>query len=195
MTTKKLRQILRILIIILVLVTTSCVSIYNKTSLQVDKIQNADNSLLRLDGYFFTENVDSSLTPMILYSNGYMHEIFSYDGVSPHDSIKTRLQSDKYFYPIDKKHGIWGWGIWWLQNDSIFIEQYCNYTGDYDIRYRKGIIKDNLTFIITNDSSVHQTPTVRLDRRIYKFEKLESKPDSVNYILENIEKFGNQNAR
>jgi len=166
------------------------VTIYNKKSLQIDKIQEGAKSSLRLDGYYYTKNSDSTVTPMILYSNGYMHEIFSYDGMAPHDSIKTRLQSDKYFYPADKKYGIWGWGIWWTQNDSIFIEQYCNYTGDYDIRHRKGIVADEMTFIITSDSSVHQKPTVRLDRKLYKFEKLDTKPDSVNYILINIEKFG-----
>jgi len=192
---KKLRQRIKYSVFLLFLITTSCVTIYNKTSLQVDKIQKIDNSPIRLDGYFYTETPDSSVTPMVLYGNGYIHEIFSYKGISPHDSIKARLQSDKYFYPIDKKYGIWGWGIWWTQNDSIYIEQYCNYTGDYDIRYRKGIVTDDLTFIITHDSSTHQKPTVRLDRRIYKFQHLDSKPDSINYILNNIEKFGKQNAR
>lgn len=193
MKTKKLRRSVKFSIFLLVFVTTSCVTIYNKSSLQIDKIQELDNSSLRLDGYFYTVSHDSSITPMILFGNGYMHEIATYDEANPKDTIKKRLKSDNYFHPINKKYSIWGWGIWWTQNDSIFIEQYRNYLGDYDISYRYGKVLNDSTFIIEKDSSRFQKPVVRYVKDIYKFQKMDSKPDSTNYIKENIDEFGRKN--
>ena len=123
-----------------------------------------------------------------------MHEIFTYP-MDNKEFEKSRISKETYFYPKNKKFGIWGWGIWWIDGDSIFIEQYCNRAGNYDLRFRKGLVLNDTTFLITSDYSDFQLPKLRTEQRVYKFRYYMPKPDSSNYLQINIEHFGRKNNR
>lgn len=191
-------------LVILLFLLTSCVTIYNKSLLSVERLNQKNKRSLRLDGYYYyydSRSVkENCMTPMFLYSNGYMNEIFTYCGDSlnnnPNEVFEAKnLYNSNLFYPKDKKYGIWGWGIWWTENDSIYIEQYCSRGPNYDINYRKGLILNDSTFIITSDYSEFQLPKLRDKKKEYQFKKLISKPDSINYLQLNIAKFGKKNGR
>lgn len=195
-----LSNLSRFLGFMLLLFVSSCITIYNQSSLDTNKIvQRSENrDIIQLNGYYCFTEIDSNqiyLTPMLLYEDGYMHEIFSYPMSSneklAHQEMKKKMMQDDYFYPLESKSAIWGWGIWWIELDNIYFQNYTNVLGDYDIRYRYGKVVNDSTFIITKDSLRHQKPIVRYPDRKYIFKQFDQKPDSVNYIMLNIEDFGN----
>jgi hypothetical protein len=179
-------------IVFISIILVSCARIYNKTSLDIDMLDpnNRKNSLA-LHGYYYTSDSDH-ITPMLLYSNGYMYEMYTYK-MEPAVFEMSTLTDPHYFNRFNSsrsKHNIGGWGIWWVQKDSLFIEQYVNVSGNYALRYRKGLIQNDSTFVITSDFSDFQRPKLRAEQKTYQFRTFKQKPDSINYLQQNIKEFG-----
>ncbi|MCB0409262.1 MAG: hypothetical protein KDD29_03525 [Flavobacteriales bacterium] len=171
----------------ILLLFSSCITIYNKNRLSVDKLNVRNNGILKTKGIYVAKQENNYL-PVVLFSNGYFHMNFSY---SENPSIKNsrylnQLKTDSVFYPKNKKIGIWGWGVWWTEGDNIYMEHFVNRNGNYDLNYYQGIIKSDTTFSLKYKLGT-MAKTENLE---FLFYKTEFKPDSLNYLQLNIDKFG-----
>ncbi|NEN25935.1 hypothetical protein G3O08_20805 [Cryomorpha ignava] len=131
---------------------------------------------------------EKSFLPLVLFDNGYFHMNFSYDQnpTSDNSSYLHQLQSDSIFFQENKKYGIWGWGVWWTEGDSIFMEHYVNRAGNYDLNYYEGLINSDTTFNLKYQLGTR----AKTDTLEFTFFMTESMPDSQNYIQLNLNKFG-----
>tara|TARA_R110002049_G_scaffold232478_1_gene405076 strand:- start:558 stop:1073 length:516 start_codon:yes stop_codon:yes gene_type:complete len=167
---------------------SSCVTIHNKQVLSVDIIQNKEKvSTIHTQGIYLAEQGNEYL-PMVLFDNGYFHMNFTYQENPAHQNSQylQKLKSDSLFFPKDKKYGIWGWGIWWIEGDSILMEHYVNRVGDYDINRYRGIMTSDTSFKLM----YRLGERANVDTLEFSYFATDFKPDSSNYIQMNIEEFG-----
>ncbi|NEN23083.1 hypothetical protein G3O08_06170 [Cryomorpha ignava] len=177
-------------IIIILVSLNACITIYNKENLSTDKLHNRPRPL-NVNGYYVAETENGYL-PFVLFDNGYMNNIWTTQD-DPTD-IKSvyyqKFKNDSLFYPMDKKYGIWGWGIWWVENDSIFIEHYVNRAGNYDLNFYSGKVESDTSFRLKYNLWNNDLNKMNPDTLSFSLFKTDFKPDSANYIQLNLDKFG-----
>jgi|GEM_PF-3594405 len=133
--------------LLIVFLISSCVTIYNKDKLSINKLNDRNIQIIKTQGIYVAKQ-EKSFLPLVLFDNGYFHMNFSYNQnpTSANSTYLNQLQSNSIFDPKNRKYGIWGWGVWWTEGDSIFMEHYVNRAGNCDLNYYKGSINSDTTF-------------------------------------------------
>ncbi len=108
------------------------------------------------------------------------------------DFEKSLLGGKYHGQPIHKP---WDWGFYKQSDgDSLVIQTYLNALGDYVLLDWLGKVENDTTLIlhywINNNQPSDSKHRKNQLNQVYHFREFHHKPDSTNYILENIEKFG-----
>jgi hypothetical protein len=202
---------MRIYLIILIFLL-SCTRFYNLT--YYGKMADKKVISLKLDGYYYKErkfyeskfNKNSfSISPLILYRKGIVASGIG-NLVSSESSIREALHkyeneeirnynpSSENFDPMFK------WGFYDMKSDTIMIQYFAKKSipGPLDVfEYHGKIINDTTINIFSAylreskskliDISIHNEMR-NTGLGIYKFKKFTSKPDSLNWVLKEMQK-------
>lgn len=108
------------------------------------------------------------------------------------DFEKSLMGGSYHGQPIDKP---WDWGFYkQSEGDSLVIQTYLNSIGDYVLLDWLGKVENDTTLFIhywiNNNQYIDSKHYKKELNKVYHFKEFHHKPDSTNYILENIEKFG-----
>lgn len=196
----------------LVLISTnfiiSCAVIYNKSKLYLNEKEFNKNVIsFRTDGYYYKvkehEKGNFGISPMIFYENGYVVKLESYYSVSmvrdENEKKKKFNYTLKYIdkrildntYHVQIKNTIWDWGLYSQKKDSLIMQTYINYIGDYYLVNWKGVVLNDTTLLVTTRYDYNpKNRKTEIINELYQFRKLNHKPDSINYIMINRAKFG-----
>lgn len=141
----------------------------------------SDNSLISVE-IEVNKTIDSDLKRL----NCYDSVLVQFE----HDLRNERFASKP---KRGKKSDIWNWGIYKVHNDSILIQYYRNELGDYYLIEQTGILHNDSRITILSEKEYKSANSkgyfTDLDKT-YNFRHLDTKPDSVNYIMMNEERFG-----
>lgn len=113
------------------------------------------------------------------------------------DSILLAHENNGYMNRLKfnrrSKANIWDWGIYRQTGQCVELQYYSNHFGNYRLITLQVSILSDTTLLATHQYSpyiglqpnyVNYQPNL-----IYKFRQFPSKPDSVNYLRDNLHKF------
>jgi len=108
---------------------------------------------------------------------------------SAHRNFQRYLQSYESHNHTRHKSGIWNWGGYRIQEDSIHIQYFANKAGYYTLIKLKGIVESKNQFKLLSETEQiiqsERTITRKIDRR-YKFHAYKTLPNSQNNYLNQL---------
>ncbi len=170
---------------------------------------NSGKNKVKMNGYYYyvgsqaksiydsitNENIGRQelywITPLVLYKNGLVY--FRYRGITEDKTYSDKLHS--LSLPHNKLNNYWNaennkkiklkkycinWGLYRLEEDSIFIEYYDRSWSNIVLRSNK-LVLHKLNGVIINDSTIEITRHWG-NKQIYHFNKNETKPDSMCFL-------------
>ncbi len=109
-------------------------------------------------------------------------------------SFEKNYANQRYQEKRSSKVHLWSWGLYRQKEKSLELQYYSNHFGHYRlVTVKMSVLNDSILLathkyspyagLIPNivDDSIHE---------VYKFRKFFPKPDSTNYLRDNIHKFG-----
>ena len=145
------------------------------------------------------------LMVMIFYSDGFIKKSDFVYGTCLCNSEESKKMAvlnakeevqksmlNKSFNVNDVKK-IWDWGMYEQDGNDLLIQYYYNHYGNYNLINYRGKVIDGSTLIL-NEKSGDKRPYKKVksenDGEKYLFQRFWIKPDSTNYIRENLNEFG-----
>lgn len=104
-------------------------------------------------------------------------------------SAKRHFECDIQHYK--DRYPIWGKGVFKTEKDEIIIQYYVNWIGAYYLVEKKGRLLGDTSFVLTKlfDYKLNEAKEIN---EVYKFQHVDIKPDSANYIMKHRRKFKNK---
>ncbi len=169
----------------------------------------APGKVLLENGKVNNHHKTCGITPIIFYNNGFVRKAGFTQGLKSYKDKKEKeknielalkklekdIVNDSFHVKIENT--IWDWGLYnQYDNGRILIQSYINHFGDYRLIDWTGVVRNDSIIILTSKYGykAHNKPQV-IDEEIYelyRFRKFSHKPDSINYIMNNRNKFGNK---
>jgi len=148
-----------------------------------------------------------AITPIIFYDDGYVRKGEFVFGVKPFETEEDKKQAinqsllelekeiEENTFHVQIENSIWDWGMYSQTKNEILIQYYYNFYGNYRLINYTGEVLNDTTIIFKVKSGYAKFPShVKKipdgKEEIYHFRKFRIKPDSSNYIKNNIGEFG-----
>ena len=145
------------------------------------------------------------ITPIIFYEDGFVKkdEGFLLEN-KPSDSAHKKKIIDSILvayensdqtskYKRKSKANLWNWGVYRQNNSNLQLQYYINHFGQYRLVTLKILVLNDSTLLATHKYSRYAgvQPHIINDslKEFYKFRKFSSKPDSINYLRDNLHRF------
>ncbi len=148
-----------------------------------------------------------AITPIIFFNDGTARVCWLSYGLKPYSTEEEKKQNiqltlqdfessmvsgNYHGKPINKP---WDWGFYKQKDgDSLVIQSYLNALGDYELLDWLGRVENDTTvflhYWLNNNHPLDSKYSKKELNMLFHFKEFHHKPDSTNYILENIEKFG-----
>jgi hypothetical protein len=136
---------------------------------------------LKLTGYFYNEFTDNSNKVQIyfLYQNGIIMYGLTQDKNNL-ISFEEDFRSGKFY--LDYAHNKYIWGIYEINAEVFKFERWYPSEKPHRTSIREGLIQNDSTFTIKKSYKADGSDLVERDE-LYKFKKLNPKPDSTNMFV------------
>jgi hypothetical protein len=175
-----------ILIIIVVILLTSCFKDEVMSLSKKNYYSDLSNKHLKVNGYFFTKSEDAKyFCCFVLYNNGIYYD----QGCLYNNSLYEidKLICDTTRYKFDKKLK-YNWGLFNVSNDTIVIEKWIIGIGssNYLINKMNGKILNDSTFVLYGEIGImSKSAKKKYENQIdtFHFRYLNPKPDSSNSFI------------
>lgn len=124
-------------------------------------------------------------------STGVEYNLNTVTGENTFEAAKANFQNNKRFELKrnfkNKKYGIWDWGIYKFDKDTIKIQYFYNHYGNYDLIELQGIVTDTNHFRLVHWKNISaKKNNSKVINRLFTFERYEHKPDSTNNYLDRL---------
>jgi hypothetical protein len=191
----------KIYLIILSLILFSCVS--KKLYLELKKEKSESNYYLKINGYYYTEELDyyddsklgtfvkykDRLEPLLLFKDNTFKYCMGHSiNAAESDIAKRHMPFTNYLKTVRKD---WfngyrsGWGHYKFKGDSIICRYFWHSARGLSVIFeQKGIVLNDSSFVLNYIKSYEEKQEGTIKPTIYKFRYYPEKPDSTNPTFE-----------
>lgn len=177
-------------IFLIILLINGCTIVNNKNKFILQR--NIEISQISTDGYYYsiddrdikTGFSGKVLNMRVLLKNGFIKEVPNgyYEQCGRNVSLECEIKmSEKMldeYQNYNLKNGdkrssninLWDWGKYNINNDSVLIQKFYNYLGNYYLIEERGKIIDNFSFILTKKID-YRTKATYVINEMYSFKK------------------------
>jgi len=184
-----IKQKLRILLFIIVLLNFSCITIERNKMHNYWEKENNDYSNLKINGFYYMPDTVISNEKhfpttkfLILFNNG---TVYGFTNININYDNKCSSFKNSLSRHMNKEKYISNWGAIVIKSDSLSIQRQYSLNGngwasDFNLEEKKGIILNDTTFILTWYKNYNKE--IQNISEKYHFVKCQ-KPDSLSWML------------
>lgn len=165
-------------LLIILMTFTSCNLFLDKDDNLSIRREYNNKCTLRLDGYYYDHIDDKSISIFILYKNGIIRYMGTFEDYDLKKVDKILLDEELLKKAENSK---FSWGVYIINKDSIYYEKWNPSEKPYKtVKYYGKIINDT-TFII--NTIISKDKLLKFKEIKYHFKKFDPKPDSITKFI------------